>query len=205
MSPSGDLNPSDDLMTALIDAEVDGERLTDAEIVSAFSALSIAGIDTTRNTLTFGLRALTEFEEQRKVLMEDLPGRIDAAVIEMVRYASPVGAFVRRATEDTELGGVRIARDDRVALFYMSANRDEDVFTDPGSSTSAGTIQAGRLGWRWAALLPGREPRQSGTARPVHRTADPDPHDQGRGRAVLRLVADREQHRTSTLRMGLTR
>ena len=139
-------HPSDDLMTALIDAEVDGERLTDTEIVSVFSALSIAGIDTTRNTLTFGLRALTEFEEQRKMLMEDLPGRIDATVIEMVRYASPVGAFVRRATEDTELGGVRIARNDRVALFYMSANRDEDVFTDPWQF-DIGRDNAKQVGW----------------------------------------------------------
>lgn len=123
--------PGDDLITALMDAEVDGERLSDAEIVSFFCALVVAGTDTTRNTLTFGLQALTQFPEQRRLLLEDLPGRIDAAVVEIARWASPVASFVRRATVDTEIGGVRIAAGDRVALWYLSANRDESVFENP--------------------------------------------------------------------------
>lgn len=124
-------NPGDDLITALSQVEIDGERLTDHEIVSFFSALIIAGIDTTRNTATFGLGALTEFPDQRRLLLDDLPGRIDAAVVEMARWSSPVASFVRRATVDTELNGVPIAAGDRVAMWYLSANRDETVFENP--------------------------------------------------------------------------
>ncbi|BBX67458.1 cytochrome P450 [Mycolicibacterium psychrotolerans] len=123
--------PGDDLVTALMDAEVDGERLTDEEIVSFFCALVVAGTDTTRNTITFGLKALTDFPEQRRLLLEDTPGRIDSAVVEMARWVSPVGSFVRRATRDTELGGRKITAGDRVALWYLSANRDEAVFENP--------------------------------------------------------------------------
>lgn len=124
-------SPGDDLITSLMNTEVDGERLTDQEIISFFCLMVIAGIDTTRNTLSFAIRALTDFPEQRTLLLEDLPGRIDAAVIEMARWASPVSAFVRRATRDTELNGVPIAEGDRVAMWYLSANRDETVFDRP--------------------------------------------------------------------------
>ncbi len=124
-------NPGEDLVTGLIEAEFEGERLTDDEIVNVLNLLFIAGIDTTRNTLTIALQALTQFPEQRALLMEDLPRRIDDAVVEMVRWASPVSSFVRRATRDTELGGAHIAAGDRVALWYMSANRDETVFDRP--------------------------------------------------------------------------
>jgi cytochrome P450 len=124
-------NPADDLMTALIEAEVDGERLTDQEIVSFFSALVVAGTDTTRNTTSFALLALTRFPEQRRLLLEDLPGRIDNAVMEMVRYSSPVLSFVRTATCDTELGGAHIAEGDRLSLQFHSANHDEAVFEHP--------------------------------------------------------------------------
>lgn len=123
--------PGDDLVTALMEAEVDGERLTDDEIVNVLNLLFIAGIDTTRNTLTIALQTLTQFPDQRALLLEDLPGRIDPAVVEMVRWASPVSSFVRRATRDTEVNGVPIAEGDRVALWYLSANRDETVFEDP--------------------------------------------------------------------------
>lgn len=123
--------PNEGLITALIESESDGDRLTDAEISSFFCALIIAGIDTTRNALTFGLQALTEFPDQRQLLLEDLPGRMDSAVLEMARWASPVGTFVRRAKVDTELAGVPIAAGDRVAMLYLSANRDESVFEDP--------------------------------------------------------------------------
>lgn len=124
-------NPGDDLMTALMEAEIDGERLTDAEIVSFYCSLVVAGTDTTRNTLTFALQALTDFPEQRQLLLDDLPGRIGAATVEMARWASPVLSFARRATRDTELNGARIAAGDRVVLWYESANRDETVFENP--------------------------------------------------------------------------
>lgn len=121
-------NPSDDLMTALINAEVDGERLADQEIVSFFTTLVTAGIDTTLNTMTFGLRALTQFPDQRALLLSDMPRHMGPAVVEMARWTTPVSSFVRRATEDTELAGVPIAEGDRVALWYRSANRDETMF-----------------------------------------------------------------------------
>lgn len=123
--------PGEDLVTGLIEADFGGERLTDDEIVSVLNLLFIAGIDTTRNALTVGLQALTAFPDQRALLLQDLPGHADPAVVEMVRWASPVTSFVRRATVDTEISGVPIAAGERVALWYMSANRDETVFADP--------------------------------------------------------------------------
>lgn len=124
-------NPGDDLMTALMHAEVDGEKLTDAEVVSFYCSLVAAGTDTTRNTLTLALQALTDFPGQRRLLLEDLPGRIDGAVLEMARWASPVLSFARRATRDTAVNGIPIAAGDRVVLWYESANRDESVFECP--------------------------------------------------------------------------
>jgi cytochrome P450 len=124
-------NPRDDLMTNLVQAEVDGESLTDAEIGAFFVLLSVAGNDTTRNTIAHTSLALTRFPDQRRRLIEDLDGRLPTAVEEMVRWASPVATFRRTATEDTEIRGQRIAAGDKVVMFYESGNRDTEVFTDP--------------------------------------------------------------------------
>jgi cytochrome P450 len=126
-------NPRDDLMTNLVQAEVDGESLTDAEIGAFFVLLSVAGNDTTRNTIAHTSVALTRFPDQRRRLIEDLDGRLPTAVEEMVRWASPVATFRRTATEDTEIRGQRIAAGDKVVMFYESGNRDTEVFTDPRS------------------------------------------------------------------------
>jgi cytochrome P450 len=124
-------HPADDLITDLVQAEVDGERLTDAEISAFIVLLSVAGNDTTRHTTSHAMRALCDFPEQRALLLEDLEGRIDDAVEEFVRWASPVMTFRRTATRDTEISGQPIAAGEKVVMFYPSANRDEAVFDRP--------------------------------------------------------------------------
>jgi cytochrome P450 len=123
--------PQDDLLTALVQAEVDGERLTDDEIVSFFGLLMIAGNDTTRQSTSHGMKALTDFPDQRAWLVEDLDGRMASAVEEIVRWASPIMTFRRTAARDTELNGVQITEGDKVIMFYASANWDETVFEHP--------------------------------------------------------------------------
>ncbi|MFJ2758989.1 cytochrome P450 [Nocardioides sp. NPDC087217] len=124
-------HPKQDLMTNLVQAEVDGDRLTDEEIASFFVLLSVAGNDTTRNSISLTMKALQDFPDQRDLLLEDFDGRIGTAIEEFVRFASPVMTFRRTATQDTELGGQQIRAGDWVALIYSSGNRDEQVFTDP--------------------------------------------------------------------------
>jgi cytochrome P450 len=123
--------PREDLISNLIAAEVDGERLTDQEICAFFVLLSVAGNDTTRNTASHTMRALTEFPDQRALLQEDLDGQILTGVEEFVRWSTPVMDFRRTATRDCELAGQRISAGDWVVMFYASGNRDERVFTDP--------------------------------------------------------------------------
>ncbi|MBL7501116.1 cytochrome P450 [Frankia sp. CNm7] len=124
-------DPTDDLTTALALAEVDGERLDNAEIASFFILLLVAGNETTRNAISHTLRALTQFPEQRAVWRDDLAGVTRTAVEEVVRWASPVRWMRRTATQDTELSGQQLRAGDKVLLFYSSANRDEAVFTGP--------------------------------------------------------------------------
>ncbi|RNL62761.1 cytochrome P450 [Nocardioides marmoriginsengisoli] len=123
--------PKSDLMTALVQAEVDGRKLTDDEIGSFFVLLSVAGNDTTRNTTTIAARALQDFPVQRALLMEDFDGRIGGAIEEFVRWTSPVMSFRRTVTEDTVLGGHDLLKGDWVVMLYTSGNRDESVFVDP--------------------------------------------------------------------------
>ena len=124
-------NPGDDLMTALVQAEVDGERLTHDEIAAFFVLLSVAGNDTTRHTTSHGMRALTVNPDERAKLTEDLDGVLPGAVEEFVRWATPVLTFRRTATRDTEISGQRVEQGEKVVLFYHSGNRDEAVFEDP--------------------------------------------------------------------------
>jgi cytochrome P450 len=124
-------NPADDLFTSLVQAEVDGERLTDHDIGAFFTLLSVAGTDTTKHTSAFTVKAMTEFPEQRDWLRADFDGRIKTALEEFVRFASPVMTFRRTAVVATELAGKKIVPGDKVVLFYPSGNRDEDVFDEP--------------------------------------------------------------------------
>jgi cytochrome P450 len=124
-------NPGEDLMSALVQAEVDGERLTHAEIAAFFVLLSVAGNDTTRHTTSHAMRALTLNPEQRAILLEDLDARLPAAVEEFVRWATPVLTFRRTTTREVEIHGRRLPAGERVVLFYHSGNRDERVFEEP--------------------------------------------------------------------------
>jgi cytochrome P450 len=124
-------NPGEDLMTALVQADVDGERLTHAEIAAFFVLLSVAGNDTTRHTTSHAMRALTVNPEERALLLEDLDERLGAAVEEFIRWASPVMTFRRTTTRPVELHGEHLPAGEKVVLFYHSANRDEQVFEDP--------------------------------------------------------------------------
>jgi cytochrome P450 len=118
-------------MTALVQAELEGERLTRAEIAAFFVLLSVAGNDTTRHTTSHGMRALTLHPDQRQLLLEDLDGRLPVAVEELVRWATPVMTFRRTTTREVELHGQRLGAGEKVVLFYSSANRDERAFDDP--------------------------------------------------------------------------
>jgi cytochrome P450 len=122
---------ADDLASVLVDAEVDGERLSAEEFEYFFLLLVNAGGDTTRNLLAGGLEILFRNPAERRRLEHDLEGLLPTAVEEMLRYVSPVVHMRRTATRDTTLGRRRITAGDKVVMFYGSANRDEDVFPDP--------------------------------------------------------------------------
>ncbi|HEX8008858.1 MAG TPA: cytochrome P450 [Trebonia sp.] len=123
--------PAEDLVSALVTANIDGEQLTGAELASFFILLVVAGNETTRNALSHALMLLTEYQEQRRLLLADLEGRIGGAVEEIVRYASPVLFMRRTLTQDYTMNGQEYREGDKVVLFYYSANRDEAMFTDP--------------------------------------------------------------------------
>lgn len=125
------VNPREDLTTSLVAAEVDGERLTSAEIASFFILLAVAGNETTRNAISHGVLALTRYPEQREIWWNDFAGVTDTAVEEVVRWASPVIYMRRTVTRDVELSGVKMAEGDKVTMWYASANRDEEKFANP--------------------------------------------------------------------------
>jgi cytochrome P450 len=122
--------PGDDIATSLLQAEVDGERLTDLEFNMFFLLLINAGGDTTRNLVAAGILAMMEHPGEQARLAAN-PSLLPSAIEEMLRYTSPVTVFVRTATKDTELHGISVKAGDRAAMFYPSANRDEARFNDP--------------------------------------------------------------------------
>jgi cytochrome P450 len=124
-------NPREDLTSALMHAEVDGERLTPAEFGSFFILLVVAGNETTRNAISHGVRLLTQYPEQRALWFGDFDKHARGAVEEIVRHATPVIHFRRTATADTEIRGVPIPKGSKIVLFYNSANRDPEVFANP--------------------------------------------------------------------------
>ena len=130
MAAEKSANPTDDLVTKLVQADVDGHKLSDDEFGFFVILLAVAGNETTRNSITQGMMAFTDFPDQWELFKRDRPG---TAADEIVRWATPVTSFQRTALEDTELAGVPIKKGQRVVMFYRSANFDEDVFDDPYS------------------------------------------------------------------------
>jgi cholest-4-en-3-one 26-monooxygenase len=122
--------PQDDIMTTLLNAEVDGHSLSEMDFNLFFLLLSVAGNETTRNAMAHGMSQLLEHPEQYAAIVDD-PSVMQTATEEIVRWASPVMYFRRNATADTELGGQEIKAGDKLSIWYASANRDEDVFDEP--------------------------------------------------------------------------
>jgi cholest-4-en-3-one 26-monooxygenase len=123
-------HPGDDLATALVNAELDGHQLTPAEFNFFFLLLLIAGNETTRTVTTNGMIGLLEHPDQLALLKRD-PSLVESAVEEILRFSPAVHSFRRTAMEETEIRGQQIQKDDKIILWYPSANRDEDVFDDP--------------------------------------------------------------------------
>jgi methyl-branched lipid omega-hydroxylase len=124
-------HPEDDLTSALVNSEVEGDALTHQELASFFVLLVTAGNETTRTAISHALWAFTEHADQRALWQADLEGRAQTAVDEIVRWASPVIWMRRTVAEPTELSSFSLKTGDKVLLFYSSANRDEEVFEDP--------------------------------------------------------------------------
>jgi cytochrome P450 len=122
--------PTDDLTSVLVHAEVDGQRLEEHEIVMGFFLLVAAGNDSTKATYCSGMRALIENPDQRRMLVHD-PSLIPGAVEESLRMFPAFAHFRRTATRDTELGGQPIREGEKVVMWYVSSNRDEQRFEDP--------------------------------------------------------------------------
>jgi cytochrome P450 len=123
--------PKDDIITTLLTAEPDGEPLTDLEFKNFFTLLMVAGNETTRHTISYALMFFQDNPDQLELLLEDLPGRSEAATEEVLRASGVTMHFRRTAAADTDVRGVPIRHGDRVVIWYTSANFDGDVFTDP--------------------------------------------------------------------------
>jgi cholest-4-en-3-one 26-monooxygenase len=122
--------PRDDIVTALLNAEVDGDRLSEMDFNLFFLLIAVAGNETTRNSIAHGIQAFCDHPDQYRLLVDD-PSRAKSATEEIVRWASPVMYFRRNVTRDTELRGQKLEAGDKVSIWYISANRDEDVFDRP--------------------------------------------------------------------------
>jgi cholest-4-en-3-one 26-monooxygenase len=128
MAEDRKLNPQDDIMTKLVTVGEDGEGLTSDQLGYFVILLAVAGNETTRNAITHGMNAFLDNPDQWELFKKERP---KTAVDEIIRWATPVTVFQRTATRDTEVGGVPVAKGERVGLFYAAANHDPDVFEDP--------------------------------------------------------------------------
>jgi cytochrome P450 len=140
-------NPTDDITSVMMAAEVDGERLTAQEFGSFFILLVVAGNETTRNAISHGMKALTEHPDQRDLLYGDFETLARTAMDEIVRWSTPVIHFRRTATEDTEIAGQPIEAGEKVVMFYNSGNRDERVYPDPYRFDVTRPLQPAQIGF----------------------------------------------------------
>jgi cholest-4-en-3-one 26-monooxygenase len=124
-------NPKADIVTTLLQSEIDGDQLTEMEFNLFFLLLAVAGNETTRNAIAHGMNAFLEHPDEYDKLVQDPDGMINGATEEILRWASPVVYFRRNVLKDTELRGQQLKAGDKISIWYPSANRDEDVFADP--------------------------------------------------------------------------
>ena len=124
-------DPRDDIVTKLINSEVEGDRLSELEFDMFMMLLTVAGNETTRNTTSWGMWALMQNPDQYKALAGDIDGKLDVAIEEILRWATPVYHFRRTALVDTEIAGQEIKAGDKVVMWHTSADRDPEVFDDP--------------------------------------------------------------------------
>jgi cholest-4-en-3-one 26-monooxygenase len=122
--------PADDIITNLLSADIDGDQLSEMDFNLFFMLLAVAGNETTRNTISHGINAFLEHPDQYQLLVER-PDLMDNAIEEVLRWASPVMYFRRNVTEDVDYKGHRMEAGQKLTIWYVSANRDEDVFEDP--------------------------------------------------------------------------
>ena len=115
----------------LVNAEIEGDHLDEADLASFFVLLVVAGNETTRNAISWGLKYLTDNPDQRSIWMDDYEGIAPSAVDEIIRLASPVTYMRRTVTQDTSLAGQELLEGDKVAMFYLAANRDPEAFANP--------------------------------------------------------------------------
>ena len=123
--------PKDDIVTLLVNATIGEDKLTEMEFDAFMLLLTVAGNETTRNATSGGMLALLRYPEEMAKLCEDIDGNLDTSVEEILRWSTPVMHFRRTATDDTEIRGQKIAKGDKVLMWHVSANRDEEVFEDP--------------------------------------------------------------------------
>ena len=123
-------HPRDDLVTTLLNADIDGDKLSEMDFNPLFLVLAVARKETTRNALSHGMNTLIDHPAQYQML-RDNPALVPSATEEILRWASPVMYFRRNLMRDTELRGQRIMAGDKITIWYISANRDEEVFDDP--------------------------------------------------------------------------
>lgn len=122
--------PEDDIITKLLSADIDGDQLSEMDFNLFFLLLAVAGNETTRNSISHGMNAFLEHPDQYQLLV-DRPELLDSAIEEILRWASPVMYFRRNVTEDLDYKGHQLKAGEKVSIWYVSANRDEDVFDDP--------------------------------------------------------------------------
>ncbi|GAA3422423.1 hypothetical protein GCM10018952_73670 [Streptosporangium vulgare] len=174
-------HPTTDLTSSLVNANIDGEKLTMQELGSFFILLVVAGNETTRNAISHGLRLFTEHPDQRELLLQDLDGRLPGAVEEIVRLASPVNYMRRKVTRDHEMNGHLYRAGEKVVFLLLGRQPRRERLRRPAPLRHHPQPQPPhRLRRPGAALLPGRPPRPPRDHRDVPRAAPSRPADRGR-------------------------